>query len=478
MSAVVSCPALLIAAPSSGSGKTSLVAALARWHTRRGRRVKVFKCGPDFLDPQIHAMASGQPCDNLDLWICGEDDIRARLARTARDNDLILVEGVMGMFDGQPSSADIAERFGLPVVAVIDARAMAQTFGAVALGLANFRPGLPFHGVFANRTGGERHTESARDALPIGIAWRGALAGNEAATLPSRHLGLLPAAEIDDLLARIDLLADALDTTPLAKLPPAVRFAAPDAAPSPQRLAGKKIAIARAAAFCFIYPANLELLAALGAESLFFSPLAGDSLPACDAVWLPGGYPELHAERLAARHDLAQQLTAHIEAGQPLLAECGGMMPLFESLADLDGRSHPMLGLLPGRTVMGKRLAALGSQRIELPEGVLRGHAFHHSRCQTDWPVLAQAERIDGSPGESVWRKRRLTASYFHFYFPSNPEAVAALFDPAFRHSERNVHEHNSEIRNRGPRWRWPRRSRIAHAQGGAPDPLRGRAGL
>lgn len=205
----VSCPAMLFAAPASGSGKTSIVAALARLHARQGRRVKVFKCGPDFLDPQIHAMASGQPCDNLDLWICGEDDIRARLAQAAQENDLILVEGVMGLFDGQPSSADIAERFGLPVLAVIDARAMAQTFGAVAYGLANFRPGLPFHGVFANRVGSAHHAGLLEASLSPGTAWRGALPRHDAAALPSRHLGLLPAAEISDLLARIDVLADA-----------------------------------------------------------------------------------------------------------------------------------------------------------------------------------------------------------------------------------------------------------------------------
>ena len=429
----VKCPALLFAAPASGSGKTSLVAALARLHTRHGRRVKVFKCGPDFLDPQIHAMASGQPCDNFDLWICGEDDIRARLARAATENDLILVEGVMGLFDGTPSSADIAERFDLPVLAVIDARAMAQTFGAVAFGLANYRPGLPFHGVLANRVGSAHHASLLEAAVPASVAWCGALPRQEAAALPSRHLGLLPAAEIDDLLARIDLLADALEKTPLAILPPVVTFAVPEQTPPPKRLAGVKVAVARDAAFCFIYPANLDLLHALGAELVYFSPLAGDALPDCDAVWLPGGYPELHAAQLSARSDLSAQLVAHVDAGKPLLAECGGMMLLFEQLVDLEGVSHPMVGLLPGRTVMGKRLAALGSQQVELPEGTLRGHAFHHSQCETDWPVLVRATRpgVDARAGEPVWRRQGLTASYFHFYFPSNPEAVASLFLPA-----------------------------------------------
>ena len=424
------CPALLFAAPASGSGKTSLVAALARLHTRQGRRVKVFKCGPDFLDPQIHAVASGQPCDNLDLWICGEDDIRARLARAAQENDLILVEGVMGLFDGQPSSADIAERFGIPALTVIDARAMAQTFGALVYGLANYRAGLPFYGVLANRVGSPRHAEMLKASMPETVRWCGALPRQEAAALPSRHLGLLPAAEIADLSARIDTLADALAETPLAELPPALPFAIPTAAPLPQRLAGRKIAVARDAAFCFLYPANLALLSDLGAEIVFFSPLAGEPLPACDALWLPGGYPELHGQRLSAQRDLIAQLTEHVEAGKPLLAECGGMMFLFEQLIDLDGQAHPMASLLPGRTVMGKRLAALGSQQVALPEGALRGHAFHHSRCETDLPPLANAETFDGRPGEPVWRRRRLTASYFHFYFPSNPEATAALFGP------------------------------------------------
>lgn len=425
------CSAVLFSAPASGSGKTSLAAAFARLHARQGRRVKAFKCGPDFLDPQIHAVASGQPCDNLDLWICGEDDIRARLARAAQENDLILIEGVMGLFDGQPSSADIAERFGVPVLAVIDARAMAQTFGALVYGLANYRAGLPFYGALANRVGSLRHAESLKASMPDTVRWCGALPRQDAATLPSRHLGLLPAAEIDDLLARIDTLADALADTPLAELPPAIAFTAPAAEPLSQRLAGRKIAIARDAAFCFLYPANLELLAGMGAELVFFSPLAGDPLPACDALWLPGGYPELHAQRLSARRDLITQIERHVEAGKPLLAECGGMMFLFEQLVDLDGKAHAMAALLPGRTVMGKRLAALGSQRVELPEGVLRGHAFHHSRCITELPPLASAETFDGRPGELVWRRKRLTASYFHFYFPSSPEATAALFSPA-----------------------------------------------
>jgi len=424
----LACPALLIAAPASGQGKTSVPAALARLHARQGRRVTVFKCGPDFLDPQIHAVASGRPCQNLDFGMCGEDDARWRLARAARDSDLILVEGVMGLFDGTPSAADIACRFGIPVMAMIDAGSMAQTFGAVAHGLASYRPGLPFAGVLANRIGSERHAGMLKDSLPPGMGWFGALSRNAAAALPERHLGLLQAAEIDDLESRLDQLADALAATATVDLPHGIEFAnlaAPAVAPL---LAGRRIAIARDAAYGFIYPANLEMLTALGAELHFFSPIAGDTLPPCDAVWLPGGYPELHAAALSANSALWTALRAHVATGKPLLAECGGMMSLFEQVTDKSGTTHAFAGLLPGISVMQPRLAALGTQFAELPEGRLAGHTFHYSKSETPLTPLLRAHTPDGRSGEAIYRLARLTASYVHFYFPSNPLACAALF--------------------------------------------------
>ncbi|MBP8168346.1 MAG: cobyrinate a,c-diamide synthase [Azonexus sp.] len=422
------CPALLIAAPSSGQGKTTVTAALARLHTRQGRRVTVFKCGPDFLDPQIHAVASGRPCQNLDLGMCGEEDARWRLARAAADSDLILLEGVMGLFDGTPSAADIACRFNIPVMAMIDAGAMAQTFGAVAHGLATYRPELPFVGVLANRVGSERHTEMLRDSLPADMGWFGALPRNPDAALPERHLGLLQAAEIDDLEGRLDRLADALSQSATVDLPKAVIFEdAPPPAITPL-LAGKRIAIARDAAYGFIYPANLESLLSLGAELRFFSPIAGDPLPECDAVWLPGGYPELHAAALAKNKTLWQALRAHVAAGKPLLAECGGMMSLFDQITDKAGETHAFAGLLPGVSVMQKRLAALGMQFADLPEGRLQGHTFHYSKSETTLLPIVRARTPDNRDGEAIYRLERLTASYVHFYFPSNPTAIAALF--------------------------------------------------
>ncbi|HET6718665.1 MAG TPA: cobyrinate a,c-diamide synthase [Rhodocyclaceae bacterium] len=428
------CPALFIAAPASGQGKTTVTAALARLHTRQGRRVQIFKCGPDFLDPQIHAFASGRPCYNLDLGMCGAADAAWRLAAAAQDADLILVEGVMGLYDGAPSGADIARRFGLPVMAVIDAAAMAQTFGAIAHGLANFQPGLPFAGVLANHVGSAGHGQLLAACLPPGMRFYGAIPKDAAASLPERHLGLLQASEIDDLGQRLDVIADHLAATGASELPPAVDFAAAPVPQLPPLLAGKTIAIARDAAFAFLYPANLDTLRELGATLQFFSPLAGESLPECDAVWLPGGYPELHAATLATRQPLWAALQAHVDAGRPLLAECGGMMSLFDTLRDRDGEAHVMAGLLPGEVAMQARLAALGTQNVSLPEGQFSGHTFHYSQASTPLPPLTRATplsaRLQGQPGEAIYRRGRLTASYLHFYFPSNPAASAALFLP------------------------------------------------
>ena len=425
------CPALLIGAPASGQGKTTATAALAGWHRRQGRRVRVFKTGPDFLDPMVLARACGEPVHQLDLWMGGEAHCRALLHRAAGEADLILVEGVMGLHDGTPSSADLAITFGLPVLAVIDGSAMAQTFGALAHGLATYRAGLPFAGVLANRVGSEGHAQMLRESLPTGMTWFGALPRDEAYGMPSRHLGLVQADEIADLEQRIERAADAIGAAAPA-LPPAVAFApVAESAPLPTPLADVRIAVARDAAFSFIYHANLETLRALGAQLLFFSPLADEPVPEAHALYLPGGYPELHLDALAANGTTRASIRQHHASGRPIVAECGGMLALLESLTDAQGRSAPMLGLLPGHGVMEKRLVNLGLHAASLPEGPLRGHTFHHARIESPLPPLAhtQAQRHHGKP-EAVFRQGRLHASFLHLYFPSNPLAVAQLFAP------------------------------------------------
>ncbi len=433
------CPAVLIAAPASGQGKTTVACALARLHTRQGRRVRVFKCGPDFLDPYWLALASGAPVHQLDLWMTGEADCAQRLHDAAQEADLIIVEGVMGLFDGQPSAADLAQRFGLPVLAVIDAGSMAGTFGALAWGLQHYRDGLRFAGVLANRVASDSHALMLEDSLREPAHWLGALMRSSAMTLPERHLGLVMSDELGDAMQRLDAAADALATTPLGQMDAddlqawAVAFEAPAAAGlAAGALAGRTVAVARDAAFCFIYAANLDCLRELGAQLVFFSPLADTALPACDALWLPGGYPELHPEALAANRAMKDSLAAHVHAGKPVWAECGGMMALFDELTTTDGASYLMWGLLPGRVTMQKRLAALGPQQLGVAGGILRGHTFHYSTCATPLQAAARTQAAPGrklrGEGEALYVSGSVRASYFHAWFASSPAATARLF--------------------------------------------------
>ncbi len=426
----VTIPALMIAAPASGAGKTLVTAAIARWHARAGRRVQVFKIGPDFLDPMVLERASGRPVHNLDLWMVGEAECRRLLARAAMDSELVLVEAMMGLYDGSPSAAELARRFRLPIVSVIDASAVAQTFGAIAHGLASFDPALVHHGVLANRVAGPSHACMLRGSLREPARWLGAIAHDPAWHLPERHLGLALPHETADLDRRLDAAADAIGRTALATLPTAVALESAEAADPPARsLAGRRVAIARDAAFCFLYPANVECLRELGAEIAFFSPLADSRLPACDAIYLPGGYPELHASELSANAAMRDAMREAFAANVPMLAECGGMMALFEDLVDAQGRTHPVWGLIPGRVTMQPRLAAIGLQAYDCGTGTLRGHTFHHSRAHTPLePVCVATPHPAGVAGEAVYRTGSLTASYVHAYFPSNAGAVARLF--------------------------------------------------
>lgn len=447
------CPALLVAAPASGQGKTTVTAALARLHARRGLQVRVFKCGPDFLDPHWHQLASGAPVHQLDLWMTGEADCARRLHAAAQEADLLLIEGVMGLFDGDPSAADLAQRFGVPVLAVVDASAMAGTFGALAFGLQHYRPGLPWAGVLANRVGSARHADMLQAGLREPQDWLGALvrvtlkadvgvdvgaARAAGALLPERHLGLVAAHELLDSQQRLDAAADALAATPLGQMTAqdlqrwAVDFPAPaHTAAVPALLAGRTVAVARDAAFCFIYAANVQCLTQMGARVVFFSPLHDAALPQCDAVWLPGGYPELHAAQIAANTGMQASLRAHVGAGKPLWAECGGMMALMESIALADGSTAPLWGLLPGQVTMQKRLAALGPQQLAVAGHTLRGHTFHYSTCDSSATVVARTARpgevAAPDSGEALYQQGSIHASYFHAWFPSSPEAVAHL---------------------------------------------------
>lgn len=421
---------MLISAPASGQGKTTLTAAMAYHHRRLQRQVRAFKTGPDFIDPQILAYASGHPVYQLDLWMMGVEHCRELLFRAAREADLILIEGVMGLYDGDSSSADLAQAFGVPVAVAIDAQGMAQTFAAVAYGLANYRPKLPFAGVIANKVGSMGHAKFLEEALAEQMPLLAVMANDEAISMPSRHLGLLQADEIADLDTRLARAADLLNSFTPCRLPDQVRFEPIVSAPLPRLLAGKRIAIARDAAFSFLYQANLDCLQDMGAELRFFSPLADSVLPEADSVYLPGGYPELHLQTLSENQPMKQALHAHHQAGKPIYAECGGFLYLLESLTDINGQPAQMVGILPGHARMQSKLASLGMHSLQLELGEIRGHSFHFSTMETTMQpfTLSTPQRSGHGKGESFFRSGRLQASYLHNYFPYNPELAAGFF--------------------------------------------------
>lgn len=419
---------VLVAAMSSGQGKTTVTAALARRLRCMGKRVRVFKCGPDFIDPLLLERACGAPVHNLDLWMVGRDACRQRLIEAAREADAILVEGVMGLYDGAPSAADLSREFGIPVLAVLDVSAMAQTAGAVAQGLRDYGP-VQMAGVIANRIASSGHAAMVKESLRD-IPLIGTLARQDEA-LPERHLGLVVPGEVEELDRILDALADSIDVDEAAwDALPVMASASTAPVPVEPLLAGRTIAIARDPSFVFVYPANIDLLEQLGARIIWFAPLSDEPVPEdADAVYLPGGYPELHAAQLQAAQRWRDSIRATHARGVPIVAECGGMMALADGLTDGEGRRYEMAGLLAGEVRMQKRLGGLGMHAMPTPQGELRGHTFHYSLL--DSPVVPEAHTVKqrtGAQGEAVYHVGSLFASYFHGYFPSNPRAVAALF--------------------------------------------------
>ena len=425
------CPALFLAAPASGQGKTTITAALARFFKRQGKVVRVFKTGPDYLDPQILAQASGQPVEQLDMWMAGEAYCQQKLFEAAQQADLILVEGVMGIFDGEPSSADLAARFGIPIALVMDVKGMAQTAAAIAAGLANYRDDIHFAGLLANNCGSERHAELIRDALPANLPLLATLKRDPDVALPERHLGLVQADEIqEELEQRFEAGADWIAQSGLQTPTQPVAFHSAEIPAVEPLLKGVNIGIARDAAFSFIYAANVKLLEAMGARCHYFSPMHDQQLPAeLDALWLPGGYPELHAEALADNETMRTAIQAFHQSGKPVIAECGGFLYCLQQLTTLDEVSYPMAALIQGSGAMRGKRGCQGMQSLPLPEGEIRGHAHHRSRSADTPEAIAHGKRQrHPAPGEAIYRAGSLTASYLHMYFPSNPTAVARLF--------------------------------------------------
>lgn len=439
----VTCPALFISAPASGQGKTTVTASLARYYKQQGKRVTVFKTGPDYLDPQILEQASGRPVRQLDIWMAGEHYCRKMLYEAAQKSDLILVEGVMGLFDGDVSSADLAALFGIPIALVMDVKGMAQTTAAVVHGLASYRDDISVIGLVANKCGSQRHADLIQEALPENIKLLATLARDEQTALPERHLGLVQASEVrSELEARFNHGAQALveggiqtlESSGLFNTLLPVTFEPPQPLDSQEPnleglLEGKRIAIAKDEAFSFIYAANIEVLSAMGAECVYFSPLHDSVLPEADALWLPGGYPELHASGLTENTSMLESIHDFFKRNLPILAECGGFLYCLETLTDLNDKTYPLLGLLEGSGAMRGKRGCQGMQTAVLPEGDIQAHAHHRSLCETQMQPISYGRRQrHPAPGEAIYRNRSLTATYLHLFFPSNAKAIADLF--------------------------------------------------
>ncbi len=424
---------LLISAPSSGTGKTTVMLGLLRALAEDGLRVQPFKSGPDYIDPAFHRAASGRHSFNLDGWAMGPGLWQAVTAQ-AKGADICVAEGSMGLYDGVAtrgqqgfgSSAETARAMGWPVVLVLDVSGQAQSAAATALGFKQYLPDLPFAGVILNRVASPRHERLARLGMErAGLPVLGVLPRRGDLALPERHLGLIQAVEHPDLEAAIAGYATFLrEHVDLKAIRAAVRgHPLPAASPLP-RPPAQRIAIARDAAFSFTYPHLLEGWHAAGAEILPFSPLADEAPdPEADLVWLPGGYPELHAGRLASAEHFRQGLRAHAQT-RPVHGECGGYMALGEALIDKEGTRHRMAGLLGLVTSYEKRRFHLGYRRAVLeapmpghaPGTALRGHEFHYSTIleQPDAPLAAVAD-ADGAPVPETGSLRGpVSGTFFH----------------------------------------------------------------
>ena len=438
---------LLIGGVSSGVGKTTFTVGLCRALMRRGLTVQIFKCGPDYLDPSYHRKASGAVVHNLDSWLMGAEAVRTTFARNAQHADISLIEGVMGLFDGASptdlsgSSAEVAGLVGAPIVLLCDASGMARSLSAVVKGFCSFEPGIAPRAVIANRIGSEGHLSLLQRAQLTQAPVLGGLRKREAIGFSERHLGLVAAQEGDHEASfeawadEVEAHCDVTALLALARSAPALSVPAPRIE-GPESTARCRIGIARDAAFHFYYDENLRLLEAAGAELVELSPIHDRALPDVDGVYIGGGYPELHAEALAANHAMRDALRAHARAGKPIYGECGGLMYMTDAITDLRGQTHAMLGLIPGTAVMQTKLQALGyvevSTRAASPLGAAgtryRGHQFRYSILEGATPSRLQltvnrtrADQLEGYGAQNI------LGSYVHAHWASNP-AIAEAF--------------------------------------------------
>jgi len=431
----VAAAGLIVAAPRSGAGKTTLTLAILAALRRRGVVARAAKSGPDYIDPGFHALGSGAPCANLDSWAMTPGQLDAVMGEAAREADVLVVESAMGLFDGVEgragrtgAAADLAARYGLPVLLVLEVSGQSQSAAAVARGFATHDRAVRIGGVVLNRVASDRHRDGiARALAPLGLPMLGGFPRDASIALPERHLGLVQATEQAGISGLIDRLAELgeqhleMDRIVAMAAPIAPRRgAAPLLAPP-----GQRVALARDAAFSFVYPHVLNGWRTAGAEIVAFSPLA-DELPpdGCDASWLPGGYPELHAARLAEAARFRAGMKRFAET-RPVHGECGGYMVLGTGLEDAAGARHPMLGLLGHATSLARPRLHLGYRAARLladtaigrAGSVVRGHEFHYARLSEtgeDAPLAMLCDARGVALGPAGGRRGCVSGSFFH----------------------------------------------------------------
>jgi cobyrinic acid a,c-diamide synthase len=437
-----SLPGLVIAAPQSGAGKTTVSLGLMRALAKGQSTVQPFKCGPDYIDGAFHEVATGRKCFNLDTWSMSRERIFSLVSTAGQGADIGVAEGVMGLFDGAAcrgraghgSTADVAALLGWPVVLIIDVTGQAETAAAIALGCARFRDDVEIAGVILNRVAGKRHRALVEPAFAsIGIGVLGALPREQWLTLPERHLGLVQARELTDVGKRIDAIAaavaDAVDLSALRSLAKPLAAASAGGHELPRcgdpRPPGQRIALACDDAFAFVYPHLVALWRRAGAEIVGFSPLANEPPDGgADAIWLPGGYPELHAGRLAAADRFLGGLRAAAARGTPVHGECGGYMVLGSGIVDATGRRHAMAGLLSLETSFAARRLHLGYRRARLladsslgrANDIVLGHEFHYAStlANLDAPLLACSDGSGAMLDACGARRGCVSGTFFH----------------------------------------------------------------
>jgi cobyrinic acid a,c-diamide synthase len=457
MACSISIPRIIVAGAASGIGKTSAMVGLARALRERGLKVAVFKCGPDYLDPTYHVRAAGRACHNLDGWMMGREAVLGTFGRACADADIALIEGMMGLFDGaspvseEGSTAEIAKWLSAPIMLVVDASGIARTLAAIVRGFTEFDRELRVAGVFCNRLGSRGHLELLRESVsqpPV----LGGLPSDQALVFPERHLGLRTADERavpDSIFVRLGAaISQWCDLTALieaANTAPALEceLSVTKQIVAPPRC---KIGIAFDEAFHFYYEYNLALLRSFGAELVYFSPISDRKLPDVDGIYIGGGYPELHAEALAANHSMCEQIADFAAAGGAVYGECGGLMYLSSGITTLDGQNFPMAGVIPGQTIMHERLQALGYVEVETetdsvigPAGLrFRGHQFRYSELEPltelNW-AYRMTRHYDGQIMPEGYRLKNVLASYVHAHWASNPAIADRLVEVCARNA-------------------------------------------